>query len=294
MQGTIAQLLSLAAYGNKYLSGLPDDNYYPGNSIFMFCKFVKFIDVQKSGEKWIEQEFADDPQEWFETLKDAGVIQIRVRYISTNDEEISDRMSAAFVGGGGRWLLEAVKPNASDFWEADWVVGDREDPDQKIWHVKYGRILRDSNQPEQPSLPVEEVKKRLKNALIKISEFAHSNDYVYFGECFDRGISALSDSPADIENAYKIFPDNYAAPQYHQLINACQSAWVFGGMGSWNDIVFGDGELQDCYEELSDELFSLVNLALVVASNPFPRPSISSEFTTKEMSKKWWQFWKKG
>ena len=40
MQGTIAQLLSLAAHGNEYLSGRPDNSYYPDSSTFKFCKFV--------------------------------------------------------------------------------------------------------------------------------------------------------------------------------------------------------------------------------------------------------------
>lgn len=163
MQGTIAQLLSIAAHGNEYLSGRVDDSYFPDSSTFKFCKFVKFMDLQSSGTKWHEREFAKDPNAWFLKLKDTGVIQLRVRYISTNKEEISDRMSVGFVGGGGRWLIEAVKPSTSDFWEASWEVGDKDDPEQNIWHVKYGRILRNANQPEQPLPPIEEVKEQLKS-----------------------------------------------------------------------------------------------------------------------------------
>jgi len=294
MQGTIAQLLSLAAHGNEYLSGRPDNSYYPDNSTFKFCKFVKFVDLQSSGTKWHEREFASDPNSWFEKLKDTGVVQLRVRYISTNKEEISDRMSVAFVGGGGRWLIEAVKPNKSDFWEANWKVGDRDDPDQNIWHVKYGRILRNANQPEQPLPAAKEVKEHLKEVLSRISAFAHKNDCGNFGECFDRGISALTNLPSSTVKGYNIFPENYATPEHHQLISACQSAWVFGGMGSWNDMGFNDNEVHKQYEALSDELFNLINLALVVASNPSPRPSSESGLASNGENKKWWQFWKNG
>jgi hypothetical protein len=64
-------------------------------------------------------------------------------------------------------------------------------------------------------------------------------------------------------------------------------------MGSWNDMGFSDAEVHKQYEELSDELFDLINLALVVASNPFPRPSIDSGSASNGVSKEWWQFWKK-
>jgi hypothetical protein len=81
MQGTIAQLLSLAAHGNEYLSGRPDDSYYPGTSTFKFCKFVKFVDLQSSGAKWHEREFASDPNSWFKKLRDTGVVQLECQWL---------------------------------------------------------------------------------------------------------------------------------------------------------------------------------------------------------------------
>lgn len=292
MQGTIAQLLSIAAHGNEYLFGRLDENYFPDSSTFKFCKVVKFLDLQNSCTKLHEREFAEDPNVWFQKLKNTGVIQFRVRYISTTKEEVSDRMSAAFVGGGGRWLIEAVKSSKSDFWEGRWEVGDKDDPDQNIWNVEYGRILRNANQPEEPLPPVEEVKEQLKDILNKISNFAHKNDCGNFKECFDRGIKALSEPLSSNENGYKIFPDNYATPDYHQVLSSCQSAWVFGGMGSWNDMGFNDNEVHKQYEELSDKLFNLINLALIVTSNPFPRPTNETSLAIGKKDKKWWQLWK--
>jgi hypothetical protein len=289
MQGTIAQLLSIVAHGNKYLAGCLDDSYFPDNSTFKFCKFVKFVDLQSSGTEWHEREFAENPNVWFKELKATGVAQLRVRYISINREEISDRMSAAFVGGGGRWLIETIKQSKSDFWEASWEVGDKDEPEQNIWHVKYGRILRDSNQPEQPLPSASEVKKQLKDTLQKISEFAHKNDCSNFGLCFDKGIKALEEPPIVSDKEYKIFPENYAPTLYQQLLNASQRAWVFGGMGSWNDIGFNDSTIHKEYEELSDKLFNLINLSLIVASNPFPRPMQDATQEPQKQEKKWWQ-----
>lgn len=50
------------------------------------------------------------------------------------------------------------------------------------------------------------------------------------------------------------------------MLDAAQSAWVFGGMGSWNDMTF-DGEERREYEAASEELFTAVNNAICVAAN---------------------------
>jgi hypothetical protein len=50
------------------------------------------------------------------------------------------------------------------------------------------------------------------------------------------------------------------------LISPAQAAWVFGGMGSWNDQGF-DGQTQDRYERLSENLYKLLNRVIVTAAN---------------------------
>ncbi len=50
------------------------------------------------------------------------------------------------------------------------------------------------------------------------------------------------------------------------MLAACQKAWVFGGMGSWNDMGF-DGEDQKDYVRLSEALFQALNAAIVAAAN---------------------------
>lgn len=96
--------------------------------------------------------------------------------------------------------------------KTSWEVGDKDDPEQNIWHVKYGQILINANQPEQPLSPIEEIKAQLKDNLSKISDF---------GECFDRGIKALSEPPSNNESSYKIFPDNYTTLDFHQVLKSC-------------------------------------------------------------------------
>lgn len=55
-------------------------------------------------------------------------------------------------------------------------------------------------------------------------------------------------------------------------------------MGSWNDIGFNEYANQKEYEDLSDKLFNLINLSLIVASNPFPRPAEEKDVSKNEQA----------
>ena len=50
-----------------------------------------------------------------------------------------------------------------------------------------------------------------------------------------------------------------------QLLFAAGNAWVFGGMGSWNDLGFDDCETNALYDRLSAQLYTCINTAVVVA-----------------------------
>jgi len=68
-------------------------------------------------------------------------------------------------------------------------------------------------------------------------------------------------------------PDRALPLAATQILWAAQAAWVFGGMGSWNDLWF-EGDDQSLYEQLSEDLYQLLNVAIVIAANT-SAPSIS-------------------
>jgi hypothetical protein len=49
-----------------------------------------------------------------------------------------------------------------------------------------------------------------------------------------------------------------------RVLDACQHASVFGGMGSWNDMGFDGADGRD-YERVSENLFSAINAAVPAA-----------------------------
>jgi len=52
------------------------------------------------------------------------------------------------------------------------------------------------------------------------------------------------------------------------LLDACQSAWVFGGMGCWNDMSFESTDQAE-YDRLSEELFNALNRSNLGTPNRF-------------------------
>lgn len=55
-----------------------------------------------------------------------------------------------------------------------------------------------------------------------------------------------------------------------QVFAAAVGAWVFGGMGSWNDFFVEDENLRQRYEEVSESLFrsALAAFEAVLESSP--------------------------
>jgi predicted butyrate kinase (DUF1464 family) len=54
-----------------------------------------------------------------------------------------------------------------------------------------------------------------------------------------------------------------------QLVFSAGSAWVFGGMGSWNDVVFDKDEDNETYERLSEQLYTRINEAIIAGTTSY-------------------------
>ncbi|HET9410113.1 MAG TPA: hypothetical protein VFO39_22950 [Candidatus Sulfotelmatobacter sp.] len=284
MQGSVAQVVVLASYGNAFLRGSTsfERNFYPSNSTFKFCENIDFVRIQRDGEQWKETPFAADPIAWFEAIRNEGVTGLRMVYGPSGEKKVSDRMMVGFVGGGGRWLIEAVGSGSSDWWEARWQVGDRNRDDKRIWRVTYGRIAVGQPLRSEPVESLSRLHEELGNCLRAIAEFAHSQSLDEFAKAFESGLARLSSgTPYDGLYHSDIAPVHSLPLSAHQLLGAAQAAWVFGGMGSWNDMGF-DGEIQTRYDELSEQLYQLLNRAVVAATNSGIPP---------QHRKRSWQFW---
>lgn len=278
MQGTIYQLLVLVTHGNMILSGHHDSDFFPQHAAFKFDEFVKFVDLERTGNAWNERPFAEDPNDWLEKLRNRRCTGLRVERVAIDKKDLSDRMSVAFVGGGGRWLIQAVCPEGSDYWEAKWEVGDRNRADQKIWRVAYGRIARNQKTVVFSAPPLDTLSNELGQTLQDAIAFSKKHKLDWFGKAFESGYSALkAESEPELNG---IARKGQLPLTASRLLAASQAAWVFGGMGSWNDLGFA-GSDQRQYEAISDNLFRQINSSLIATVNLSYQPTEKSK----------WKFW---
>jgi hypothetical protein len=267
MNGPIAQLVAITCYGNAYLrrvAGIP--RFFPDNSTCQFCDRITFVEIKNTliGKRR-EVSIAATPDEWFRYLKKREALGIRLIHQRQNYPGISDRMSAGFVGGGGIWALGVRFRGATEYWMARWEVSNQDVPERPIWSVTYGKVGR---QPGTVSSDVgfPAVRSDLNSALLQIRAFSKIHNHGDFTEFFSRALKSLNESSSEQGYHKDLWIPGTLSESSGAIMDAARTAWVFGGMGSWNDIIFnGDDEIE--YERVSDQLFSALTGAICFAAN---------------------------
>jgi hypothetical protein len=268
MNGPIAQIVALTCHANAFLRDMSVPEFFPDNSTCKFCDWVKFVSVSKTlFGKSRETLVAQNPNEWFQNLKSSGTLVVRLSCTSQNKPGISDRMSAAFVGGAGTWAMETVRERGKpSFWLSRWQVWNQKAPERRIWRVDYVRVSEAAS-AESHNADLELTQERFRSALSEIHGFSEKQGSDGFTACFARAIETL-DSHGEKRHGYHkdLFVKGVAPQLAEALLDAAQSAWVFGGMGSWNDLGF-EGADQIEYKRVSQQLFAVLNETIRLAAN---------------------------
>lgn len=267
MQGPTENALMLVAAGNAYLSGRDMAGFWPGARTFAFLKLFEFRKPPAPGNDADEYPLvAPDPMAWFRSLKPwcRGLrLHHTMRQRGPNQQiDAPERMLAAFVGGGARWLVEAVGHPNSQVWEGFHRLGDRNDADRRIWlctNILQGEAPAAESQPQDLAVALSD----LRTVLPEIEAFARGEKLDSFAGCFARSREALTNRTVesapwlDEVRRHTGFSDVQL-----NVLQAINHAWVFGGMGSWNDT--GGGER---YDELSDRLYAALNDSIAGLAN---------------------------
>jgi len=273
MTGILSQIIALTAYGNDYLNNgkIPTD-FNSTNTTFQFCNKVDFRDFKKMFFflKPKESVISSSPTEWFKYLKSDGCRHLRLYFEYSKDQSFAkDHQLAGLVGGGGSWLIEAVYDNYSNYWANRWEVTNQNATDNKIWSVNYGMTVKKQH-ISNLQIDNQKIKDKLRHTLTEIADFAFKKNLQSWGEQFDKAKETL-DSSSPGENYYHkdLIPiDNYSVTA-KQILFSAGSAWVFGGMGSWNDLGFDSKDDNETYDRLSEQLYSNINEAIIAGTNTY-------------------------
>jgi hypothetical protein len=265
MQGNVAQALALVTVGNAALAGADVVGFWPDATVFRFSKICEFLEPA-GGDEW--RQVAADPLQWFETLKPWCKdlrFHVASRPLENTQMPLPEHITVAFVGGGPRWLIETVGAERSKVWQGFDRLLDRKDPQQKIWANGY--LLQGETEAQAfTAAPLAETSAALELVLVEIEQLAKDMDAGNFVHCFANARAALKGerAPAYYEDIVRYSGLSGAA---QSLLAAVSHAWVFGGMGSWNDIGSSGDEIGKRYDRLSAELFSALEDSVAAVAN---------------------------
>jgi hypothetical protein len=270
MVGTLAQLVALIAHGNAFLdTGHEAQDFYPSNSTFQFCNKVGFVKVKKLfGVK--EFEVARTPVDWFSFLKANGCRRLSLLYSPSSNPPFPDHKLAGLVGGGGTWYIASGFSGHADYWIGRWEVTDRNAADRRIWKVTYDRVAENAKSPEFQTYSLSSCEDKLEDTLKQTEAFALKHKLDFWAGRFRDGLDALaSEDPISLTYHKDLLPPEGYSLEAKRLLAASSRAWVFGGMGSWNDLGFEDKSENEEYERLSKELYAAINLCVERGANSY-------------------------
>ena len=129
----------------------------------------------------------------------------------------------------------------------------------------YLRFSREVNHLDAYWSTISELRAKLVSTLQELIEFTSKFNYTqHWSENFKIDLAILEQyAPHESD---EFIPAGIYQKESRQLIQAALASWVFGGMGSFNDLSFNDPD-QEFYMSLSDKLYWLICDVIVSAVN---------------------------
>lgn len=272
MNGDLAQLVTLASHGNVYLAseGVAPPELAGSNPMFTYSR-VKFVrDPKPYGDIMRGTLVAEGTAGWYAQLRELGARNIwLVRRGDPVPEDMARHALVAFAGGGD-WHLQVDYPDKSEAWAAAWeFVNGSENGRESYWNVTYAGVLIEG-MPAVEKHDLGEMEARLRQALVEVERFARGNGEENWADVFKRALNNLDGS--ERAQPGEMLPEEGYSREARMIVSAAAGAWVFGGMGSWNDIYFPDEQVRADYGRSSARLYDAVVASMVAATNSFERP----------------------
>lgn len=295
MLGSIYSMALLAATANHRLKFPQNPVAINAEPVFKFSEYDHFVDA-KNGKV-----IATSPDGYIDTLVTRQVKGVLISYGSNSrlPGELGERMSAGFVGGGNEFLLMELSDVSLQYWRYNSSLGNRDRVDQRIWQnyfIAGATVPRQILSIDLPDLnhAIDKLLSTLDNAS-RLCEKDISLRESNWKKLFTETAKGLRDLQAADDQVNHTWSRLGWTLEQRALFNAASKAWVFGGMGSWNDTGPSDISLQPEYERVSDQLFDAVNSAVVAAVNimspAIHLPKLTGRIRYPDQNSPWWKFW---
>lgn len=254
VDGMLAQASALVGYGNAYLAiNLKAAEHLESrNSTFQYVRSIRF--VWDSKPRWRHAEATSHSvAEWLKDLR-----RRKVERLSLYLPGAATPSDAAWANASAYAVL-AYSPNELQSWfqseEVNRAGVDDADPKPRIWEVTYQATSRsESASPPTPDLVASAAE--LRDAVNAASAFALNDEFLgSFRDWFRASLELLEADEPEVPWHPDVLPSEGYPLAARRLMAASSRAWVFGGMGSWND---GSFEPVEEYRAVSSRLYRAV------------------------------------
>lgn len=269
----IVQAISLVTWGDAFLSGKISDinelnNFFNNSGPFNVCDRIEFDDC--SVDQDISTFFAANPTEWLIKMKNDGYQRL---YFFCNEMNWE---LAGFPNEGAKIIIKAEKDGHYDFWRVAW--GEDEDEEDSCFVIYYRTdLLWKMSPPYEDSL--ENCVKFFPPLIEEINAFAKKHNGKHnlsvFIDCFESALQTLkSDDPSGIIFEEQMFPWQFFSLDAKRVMSAIEKSWVFGAIGSWNDMAYTNESDQKEYEKISRFFYSkLIEYTQIVVNQGSATPN---------------------
>ncbi len=265
MNGEIIQAVTLVLHAQTAIHDGKIDADFLQNSAFKFCKSVEFFGEKKASffQRRVERrKIFRNPFDWINSLKKMKVKCVMLSSLKPpSNRNLGPETSVAFVGGGNYWTIDIFDANQYlHSFHPVWRVGDQNDSSRKPWHVIYEQLKINPYYDEN----LLTAKQNFLEALTEITEFSASDARLSnWTKVFERAHQQLEGVDQQVFHP-DFSPEGFLSTEARNLLRTCQVGWVFGGMGSWNDIWTDDAEQ---YKRVTKNYFNAIDCSVTAATN---------------------------
>jgi hypothetical protein len=262
MNGELAQLAALVAHGNEWLkSDRPRPTDVASGSTFRFVNDVRF----EMSTGWLKKKSltADSPDAWLEACAERGMTALWLGPHPMAAGQLPAHLAAAFANGTQCSIVAVGR--RSERWVAGWSVGRPGAPDNRIWDVLYVGSPDRNSWVENPDLDT--ARERLERQVSAARDLATQFGWTDWAEWFAEALAAGKSNELRGRFHDDVMPASADRARW-QLFALASGSYVFGGMGSWNDLGAPDPQGEAAYQRISMELYSAVLEAVAASVSP--------------------------
>lgn len=253
MNVELAQTIALIAYGNEYLSSPRgrSSELSPSHSTFQYVSVVSFRKGKELDDTVGKPEIlANDVRDWFSHLETDGIKYLHLDLL--NLQHLPPPYATSLFTAGGAWVIQTDRGKC---WQSNWSFVYPGSRQARLWKVEYWE--RDNTPVVRDFPDIETAYRDLENALVAAQDFSERRKFGW-EKWFRKALQLLHD-PAPVLPFYAdLLPSTVRNIKVRQLLAGALQAWVFGGLGSWNDMYITDSSLEKEYQQISKSLYGSV------------------------------------